>query len=134
MMAFRRIMTRVALQHTATIVKNRKELVAKSSTLSTIKMISMNWVNTKKYNKHSVRIVKMPYNTLASFEHHSIGRHIPATVYIKKLNESICIFINSSNALNRISYIYQIRKISAINIKCDKYNFSLNIVSHVSSI
>jgi len=117
-MAFRRTTMRVALQHA--IARNTRQLIVNSSILSTIKTISMNWVNTKKYNKDNTRTVYMLYSVLALLEHHSMGRHIPATVNIKKLSESICIFINSRNALNKISYSCEIEKMSSINRKCDR--------------
>lgn len=93
MIAFRRTTTIVALQVTATIVRNIKVFVAKSSILSTMRMISMNWVIIKKYRKTSTIEVNTLYSSLAMFDDHSIGLHTPPMVYIKKFRENICILV-----------------------------------------
>lgn len=97
--AFRRTTMIVALHETATIVRNIRVLVAKSSILLTTRRISMNWVIIIKYNKPSTIEVKMLYNNLATFDDHSIGRHTPPTVYIEKFRENSCIFL-SRNSLS----------------------------------
>jgi len=89
MIASRRVTATVALQQTPTMVMNMRELVAKSSMLSTIKTMSMNWVSIRKYRGTIVTKVNALYNTLAPVDDHSMGRHTPPTLYMRKFRGSI---------------------------------------------
>jgi len=89
MIASRRATATVALQQTPTMVMNMRKLVAKSSMLSTIRRMSMNWVSIRKYRDIIVTKVNTLYNTLAPVDDHSMGRHIPPAVYIRKFRGSI---------------------------------------------
>lgn len=104
--AFRRTTTIVALHVTATIVRNIRVLVAKSSILLTTRRISMNWVIIKKYNKNSIIKVKILYKNLATFDDHSIGRHTPPIVYIEKFRGNSCIFVSRNSLFHKNIALY----------------------------
>lgn len=93
MIALRRNTMTVALQQTTKTLTDIKEILVKSSMLSTVRKSSMNCVTIRKYNWDSVQEVNTVYNNLAQLDDHPIGCQIPVRLHMRKFNDRICIFV-----------------------------------------